>query len=88
MQTDGECRNCGYWKGLHHYKTMQCPKGGEAPPDKKQEWRDVTFDPKEEAKCCFCNGIMGALIKLYQGWCCVPCFKKHILEVSGNSSQP
>ena len=27
-------------------------------------------------KCCFCDTVKGALIKLYQGWCCVPCFKK------------
>jgi len=35
---------------------------------------------KERAKCCFCGTIFGALIRLYQGWCCVDCFKKHILH--------
>lgn len=34
----------------------------------------------KKAECCFCNSMKGALIKLYQGWCCVPCFKKIILK--------
>jgi len=34
----------------------------------------------KDAKCCFCGTIRGALIRLYQGWCCVRCFKKIILE--------
>lgn len=29
----------------------------------------------EEAKCCFCGSIQGALIRLHQGWCCMSCFK-------------
>ena len=29
-----------------------------------------------DAKCCFCGTIKGALIKLYQGWCCLSCFKE------------
>ena len=29
-----------------------------------------------EDKCCFCGEIWGALIRLYQGWCCVSCFKE------------
>jgi hypothetical protein len=33
-----------------------------------------------EAKCCFCGTIMGALVKLYQGWCCIPCFQKNLLS--------
>lgn len=27
------------------------------------------------AKCCFCKTDKGALIRLYQGWCCISCFK-------------
>jgi len=27
-------------------------------------------------RCCFCDTIKGALIKLYQGWCCIRCFKR------------
>ena len=23
------CKNCGGWKGLHHWETMQCPFNGE-----------------------------------------------------------
>lgn len=39
------CRNCGYPEGLHHYETMQCPKGGEAAPGKKQEWLGSVYMP-------------------------------------------
>jgi len=39
------CANCGYWKGLHHWKTMQCPAGGEAPVGVKQEWLQTVFCP-------------------------------------------
>ena len=31
-------------------------------------------------KCCFCGEIMGALIQLYQGWCCANCFKEVVLK--------
>jgi len=27
-------------------------------------------------KCCFCGTIMGALVWLHQGYCCIPCFFK------------
>lgn len=37
------CLNCGHDRGLHHYQTMQCPRGGEAPIGKRQEWLDSTF---------------------------------------------
>jgi len=37
------CSNCGYDSALHHYKTSQCPRGGEAPIGRKQEWLDSTF---------------------------------------------
>jgi len=33
-----------------------------------------------EDKCCFCGTIKGALIRLHQGWCCVECFKKIVLQ--------
>lgn len=41
------CKNCGYWHGLHHADTMQCPKGGEAPVGKRQEWLTTTFVPDD-----------------------------------------
>lgn len=40
---DNTCKNCGHWRGLHHYETMQCPKGGEAAPGRKQEWLKTTY---------------------------------------------
>lgn len=43
-----DCKVCGYTEGLHHYKTSQCPKGGEALPGKKQEWLESTFSPVED----------------------------------------
>lgn len=33
-----------------------------------------------EARCCFCGHVYGALIRLYQGWCCADCFQSHILQ--------
>ena len=43
------CKNCGGWKGIHHYETMQCPVGGtEAPIGRKQEWMSTTFQDKNE----------------------------------------
>lgn len=33
---------------------------------------------KTSDKCCFCGTIMGALVRLHQGWCCIKCFKKLI----------
>jgi hypothetical protein len=42
--TSDTCANCGGGKGLHHYRTDQCPVGGvEAPDGKLQEWKDSTF---------------------------------------------
>lgn len=43
------CGNCGAWKGLHHFETMQCPAGGvEAMVDKPQRWQETTFIPLRE----------------------------------------
>ena len=39
------CKRCGYPEGLHHYETMQCPKGGEAPIGKRQEYLKSVFQP-------------------------------------------
>lgn len=47
MKNDN-CYNCGYPEGLHHYNTMQCPKGGEAPVGKKQEWLGTVFVPERK----------------------------------------
>jgi len=45
---DTTCTNCGYEEGLHHYQTMQCPVGGEAPIGRKQEWMDRTYQAPNE----------------------------------------
>lgn len=37
------CKNCGYDYGLHHAVTAQCPRGGEAPIGKKQQWLDTHY---------------------------------------------
>jgi hypothetical protein len=29
-----------------------------------------------EVKCVYCGTITGALVQLYNGWCCINCFKK------------
>ena len=42
------CKNCGYDEGLHHYQTMQCPVGGEAPIGRKQEWMTRTYQAPDE----------------------------------------
>jgi hypothetical protein len=45
------CGNCGGDRGIHQYRTDQCPVGGiEAPAGRKQEWKtstfaDIPFDP-------------------------------------------
>ena len=39
------CKNCGGWKGLHKWDTMQCPRGGvEAPVGKPDMWMTSTFE--------------------------------------------
>jgi hypothetical protein len=35
------------------------------------------------AQCCFCGTIMGALVQLRQGWCCLKCFNE-LLEAYKN----
>lgn len=55
MATNGsdKCGNCGGDRGIHQYRTEQCPVGGvEAPIDRIQEWRtstfqDIPFEPAE-----------------------------------------
>lgn len=42
------CKRCGHPEGLHHYETMQCPKGGEAPVGKRQEYLKTVFQPDHE----------------------------------------
>jgi hypothetical protein len=70
------CKICGYLvSGMPEYK--YCPMCASI------------LKTKYEERCCFCQTDRGALIQLYQGWCCVNCFKKYILnEVTlGNFSQ-
>lgn len=41
---ENTCKNCGAWKGLHHYETMQCPRDGmEAPLGREQLWETTTY---------------------------------------------
>jgi len=43
------CKNCGGWKGLHHYQTGQCPVGGvEAPIGRVQDWKVTTFEQEDD----------------------------------------
>jgi len=45
MNTNDKCKNCGGFRGIHHYQTNQCPVGGsEAPIDRKQEYMTTTFE--------------------------------------------
>ena len=37
-----------------------------------QKYRDLKEGIIE---CCFCGTNKWALIRLYQGWCCISCFK-------------
>ena len=36
---------------------------------------DLQKTKMTEDKCCFCGTIKGALVRLHQGWCCIPCFE-------------
>lgn len=57
--------------------------------DGKEAIRDIAkqvFKTKNIA-CCFCDKKMGALIRLYQGWCCAKCFKEVILKEKENEMQ-
>ncbi len=40
----------------------------------------ATDSKKKGDKCCFCGTITGALVKLHQGWCCVPCMKELMIK--------
>lgn len=33
-----------------------------------------------EDKCCFCGSTDGALVKLFQGWSCIPCFRSLLMD--------
>ena len=44
MSTD-ICKHCSAERGLHHFRTLQCPGGGrEARVGEAQEWMTVTFE--------------------------------------------
>ena len=44
------CKNCGGWKGLHHYETNQCPIGGrEAPIGELQQYSSQVFEQEDES---------------------------------------
>jgi hypothetical protein len=42
------CVNCGYPESLHKYRTNKCPKNGEAPAGRKQEWLETEYTPKTQ----------------------------------------
>ena len=44
MNTWDKCKNCGGYRGIHHYETDQCPVGGREAPIGKQEWKSTTFE--------------------------------------------
>jgi len=45
-----KCKNCGGWKGLHHYQSMQCPVGGrESNIGRPQEWMETRFEQEDDS---------------------------------------
>ncbi len=45
------CKHCGADRGLHQYKTLQCPVGGvEGSIDKPLEWMEQRFEKKADNK--------------------------------------
>lgn len=45
------CKNCGGWKGLHHFETDACPLNGvEAPIGRKQKYHSNQFFEQSEVK--------------------------------------
>lgn len=40
------CKNCGAWRGLHHFKTLQCPQNGreETRDGHKQQWGESVYE--------------------------------------------
>lgn len=42
--SNGICKNCGGDYGIHHYRTLQCPIGGqECSINQKQEYMETTY---------------------------------------------
>ena len=45
-----KCKICGAEDAIHHYETMQCPKGGfEAPLHQRQAWLKTVYTPDTES---------------------------------------
>jgi hypothetical protein len=43
------CKNCGGWKGLHHWETMQCPFGGvESGLDRPDVWVGTHYEEEDD----------------------------------------
>ena len=43
------CKNCGGWKGIHKWDTMQCPFGGvEAGANRPDVWTSSTYEEEDE----------------------------------------
>ena len=46
-----KCKNCGGWKGVHHFETGQCPVNGhEAPVGKPDVWTFTTFEQEDDKR--------------------------------------
>lgn len=58
------CKNCGADKGIHHYKTLQCPVGGvEARVGKEQEWMDIRFEEDNKKEKDIVLGALSSIQK-------------------------
>ncbi len=77
----GNCANCGAPDAIHHFDTMQCPKGGEeAPIGRRQLWMSSTYEevlpPTQEARVRDAAlelleallAIKGASVDGFKGW--------------------
>lgn len=46
IESQETCLNCGGWKGIHHFRTLQCPMGGTEAAKGPQEWEQTVFRAK------------------------------------------
>ena len=44
------CKNCGAWRGLHHYETQQCPKNGveQGLNGKPEVWISTKYEEQKQ----------------------------------------
>lgn len=63
--TNDTCKNCGGWKGIHHYETGQCPiNGKEAPLGQKEVYTFTKFEPVTEETTPATKAQLDALIEM------------------------